>query len=102
MFGRQQWTLFADFLLDQVRLSELFRDKIFVLILGLIFDTPLFTFLYDLKYWHRYLPLVLVVKALAAECKRILFAILSKTRWLLRCAPRFHMKKSKKKSPIFF
>jgi hypothetical protein len=48
MFGRQQcallqcmqWTLFA----DQVRLSELFRGKIFVLILGLIFDTPLFTF----------------------------------------------------------
>jgi hypothetical protein len=33
-------TLFA----DQVRLSELFRGKIFVLILGLIFDTPLFTF----------------------------------------------------------
>jgi hypothetical protein len=40
MFGRQQWTLFA----DQVRLSELFRGKIFVLILRLIFDTPLFTF----------------------------------------------------------
>jgi hypothetical protein len=40
MFGRQQWTLFA----DQVRLSELFRGKIFVLILGLIFDTPLITF----------------------------------------------------------
>jgi hypothetical protein len=25
----------------------LFRGKIFVLILGLIFETPLFTFLYD-------------------------------------------------------
>jgi hypothetical protein len=57
MFGRRQWTLFA----DQVRLSELFRGKIFVLILGFIFDTPLFTFFVrfwrHLKYWHWYHPL---------------------------------------------
>jgi hypothetical protein len=40
MFGRQQWTLFAVLHVekdDQVR-------RLFVLILGLIFDTPLFTF----------------------------------------------------------
>jgi hypothetical protein len=43
MFGRQQCTLFAVLHVekdDQVR-------RLFVLILGLIFDTPLFTFLYD-------------------------------------------------------
>jgi hypothetical protein len=39
MFGRQQWTLFA----DQVRLSELFRGKIFVLILGPIFFCTILT-----------------------------------------------------------
>jgi hypothetical protein len=44
MFGRLQWTLFVDFFADQVSLSELFRGKIFALNLGLIFDTPLFTF----------------------------------------------------------
>jgi hypothetical protein len=50
-----------NFPVGQVRLSELFRRKIFVLILGLIFDTPLFTFFVrfwrHLKYWHRYHPL---------------------------------------------
>jgi hypothetical protein len=57
MFGSQQWTLFAVLPVekdDQVR-------RLFVLILGLIFDTLLFTFFVrfwrHLKYWQRYHPL---------------------------------------------